>query len=664
MKRILFTIGLLTFALTGCQQTDETPLQKPTTDKKVFVAQTENYNSSTKTTLDSDGQILWSETDQLAIFRGTSTATQYEVSNGAGTSYAEFTVVNNGDTGEWDGEWMRSSSDSFDANVALYPYALELTCTPTYENELLSYYVIGGVTLPSVQQYVANSFSEQSFVMAAITNSLSDDELKFKNVGGVLKLQLTGSAAIKSIALAGKANEPLAGNATIEVYPNGAAMPQIKMADDASTGVMLDCGENGVQLNNETPTIFMLAIPPTTFESGFTLTLTNTEGVTATLSTSKSNAVERSRVLAMPACEVEFEQPTANPDLSANGTANCYIVSAAGDYKFKATQGCSNAAVGTASVSAFAHPEGTPTQATVLWESFGNATKPEVGDLIKTVEYKDGYVHFSTADTFTEGNAVIDVKDANNITLWSWHIWLTDQPQEQIYKNNAGTMMDRNLGAISTTPGDVGALGLLYQWGRKDPLLSGETFDSNTAAAWTISYSLPQTEVTSSSGTVIYTIKNPLRYLWGYNSDWLFDSSDEHRWTRWGSVKTIYDPCPVGWQVPEKGVWRDAIGDDARHQFSSAQPNRGLNMSGSLGTDDVIWYPCAGNHKRNTGRLESVGSTASWWTTTINTNSSSPSPYVFRIGISSTGSSNNSYTCNASDYPIISHSVRCVKITD
>ena len=137
--------------------------------------------------------------------------------------------------------------------------------------------------------------------------------------------------------------------------------------------------------------------------------------------------------------------------LSAVASANCYIISSPGAYKFNTVKGNSSESVGAVA------------SAEVLWESFGTDTAPAVGDLIKSVKYSDGYIAFQTASAFKEGNAVIAAKDASGIILWSWHIWLTDQPQGQEYFNGAGTMMDRNLGATSATPGDVGALGLLYQ---------------------------------------------------------------------------------------------------------------------------------------------------------------------------------------------------------
>lgn len=45
--------------------------------------------------------------------------------------------------------------------------------------------------------------------------------------------------------------------------------------------------------------------------------------------------------------------------------------------------------------------------------------------------------------------------------------------------------MDRNLGATTAEPNTVGALGLLYQWGRKDPFLGSASINSDVEAAST-----------------------------------------------------------------------------------------------------------------------------------------------------------------------------------
>lgn len=116
-------------------------------------------------------------------------------------------------------------------------------------------------------------------------------------------------------------------------------------------------------------------------------------------------------------------------------------------------------------------------------------------------------IAFSTGAEFLKGNAAIAAKDAEGTILWSWHIWLTDKPKDQAYNNGAGTMMDRNLGATSATPGDAGALGLLYQWGRKDPFPGSSSISENIAAKATL-VRWPQ-ELISEGVSIDYTVQNP-----------------------------------------------------------------------------------------------------------------------------------------------------------
>ena len=301
-------------------------------------------------------------------------------------------------------------------------------------------------------------------------------------------------------------------------------------------------------------------------------------------------------------------------NLSLGGTANCYIVSASGVYKFKTVRGNSSESVGFVASAA------------VLWESFGTSVTPSVGSLIKSASYNDGYITFLTADTFKEGNAVIAAKDASGNILWSWHIWLTDQPQGQVYYNNAGTMMDRNLGATSATPGDVGALGLLYQWGRKDPFLGSSSISSNTIAKSTISW--PSAVSTSSSrGTVDYVTSHPTTFVTASSSpyDWHYSSRDNTLWTTSSSPKSIYDPCPAGWHVPDggsNGVWSKAVGSSLYFTQSSLynSTNEGMNFSGKFGSASTIWYPASGYRSYYDGSLVNVGYYGYYWSASPDSN--------------------------------------------
>ena len=294
-------------------------------------------------------------------------------------------------------------------------------------------------------------------------------------------------------------------------------------------------------------------------------------------------------------------------DLSSSASANCYIVSNAGLYKFKTVKGNSSESVGNVA------------SASILWETFGTSVAPVPADLIKAFCYKDGYIAFQTADVFKEGNAVIAAKDVSGTILWSWHIWLTDQPQGQVYYNNAGTMMDRNLGATSASPGDVGALGLLYQWGRKDPFLGSSSISSSTQAKSTITW--PSAVSTSSSrGTVSYVTANPTTFVYASSSpyDWHYSSRDNSLWTTSESNKSIYDPCPAGWRVPDggsNGVWSKALGSSSSFTNSSLynSTNEGMNFSGKFGSASTIWYPASGFRYYSGGSLDYVGNYGNSW---------------------------------------------------
>ena len=289
-------------------------------------------------------------------------------------------------------------------------------------------------------------------------------------------------------------------------------------------------------------------------------------------------------------------------NLSEKGTANSYIVSSAGTYSFSTVKGNSFESVGPAA------------SAEVLWESYGTSEVPEVGSLVSSVSLEGDMIVFDVPEPYREGNAVIAAKDANGTILWSWHIWLTDQPQGHVYNNNAGTMMDRNLGATSATPGDVGALGLLYQWGRKDPFLGSSSISSNPEAKSSITW---PSEVSSNSteGTIKYATEHPTTFI-TYNSnnyDWYYTGSSSTDDTRWQSSKTIYDPCPVGWRVPDggrNGVWNVAGFSDTTYDDT----NKGISFS--ISSPSTTWYPASGYRNDIDGALNYVGNYGYYWSVT------------------------------------------------
>ena len=315
-------------------------------------------------------------------------------------------------------------------------------------------------------------------------------------------------------------------------------------------------------------------------------------------------AVNSFRTKAVTGYETDFQIEDA-VSLSSDGTANCYIVGQAGTYSFPAVKGNSSTSVGSVAT------------VDVLWETFGTSTTPSRGDLVKGARYQDGNVYFKTNAAFREGNVLLAAKNSSGTILWSWHIWMTDQPEEQVYYRNAGTMMDRNLGATSATPGDVGALGLMYQWGRKDPFMGSSSISSIVEAKSTISFPTVQA-ATYTVGTIEYAIKNPTTLIRGNNSnEWLYDEDDFDG--LWASQKTMYDPCPAGWRVPdggEQGVWYKAVGRTQITPNPFNTTTKGVNMTGYLGSDSVIWYPATGYYGKANGVFYGVGEHASYHSVT------------------------------------------------
>ena len=231
-------------------------------------------------------------------------------------------------------------------------------------------------------------------------------------------------------------------------------------------------------------------------------------------------------------------------DLGRKGTANCYIVKEAGEYKFKAVKGNGEEAVAAVT-------------AELLWETWNNTEEVIANSVIATVKYEDGFVFFTTPETLKPGNAVIAAKDAAGVILWSWHIWVPATEIETAdYGIYSAAMMDRNLGALVVATADdnitVESYGLTYQWGRKDPFVGAGVIgsDSNaTVAGVELSVSEGDGVADESKISLEQSIQNPTLLGHTQNKGWL-DVVDNTLWQN--DVKTIYDPCPPGYRVPAR----------------------------------------------------------------------------------------------------------------
>ena len=401
----------------------------------------------------------------------------------------------------------------------------------------------------------------------------------------------------------------------------------------------------------------------------------------------------------------------SNPDTGGNDiieTANCYLISGPGHYRFPLVYG--NAIVNKATnTNAFqSKAPVTPygilsdiilhkfkdhanndinfalineqnsskkaTKASIVWEDHPNliqgaslhiSSYPTLVDgITKNVDFVEFEV--KKADIHN-GNAIIAVKNDDGTVMWSWHLWFDHQDAlDKIKcKNSEGTTYNftRNtlggvylkyIESLYTQPRRVEitieqqasnstkarstisvtqnsghdrlVFATHYQFARKDALPgTNNLYDGNSsspnASLFTSIYNSYSLTPQQSIGT---TIQHPNTY-YGVNSypPDVYDHTYANLWSANNAamekenynntkpiVKTIYDPCPAGFHVPDRKAFKgfhyaNTNGWDHGWNFyrtSSGSPNR-----------PTIYFPAAGMRAID-GSLAQVGDYGYYWT--------------------------------------------------
>lgn len=565
MRRLKLSFLLLAIALFSCQK--EVPLNDslPGNQSRQPIVLKAYLSNSTKASISDDfGTVVWNSDDTLSVFDSPAV-------NGGN----KFVTADGGEKAEFSGEAGTPSDGQF---YALYPYSQ----SASYSDGSISAY------LPQEQVAVAGSFDPAAFLMVGRS---ATTEIGFYDVLGGIRFTVENSG-YDAVEFSGNNNETVAGPLTISFADDGYPVADVSTSSSKSISLR---GEF------EPGNYYYFSIVPQVFKNGFTLKFMQNGEVVKTAVCPSYVTVQRYIFATVRNADREGSLSNIIDGfaLDSDGTSNCYIVREQGSYKFPLVKGNSNVSVGTVA------------SAKVLWETDNTSTAVATGALIKPqITVKNGKIYFKTADTFKPGNALIGAYDASGKLLWSWHIWLCDfdpQQTKQVYVNTSTYMMDRNIGALSTSPSGTLSYGLFYQWGRKDPF-PGSTDLTGTPMATTGTF---ETLKCNSDCTVDFAVEHPATFILCDDSsgnDWISAGRDNTLWT---AEKTIYDPCPAGWRVPDggtEGVWKLA----GENSYSMDFYYKGVKFN--LKNGGTAWYPATGFIHRGEGDIRLSGQFADYWT--------------------------------------------------
>ena len=426
--------------------------------------------------------------------------------------------------------------------------------------------------------------------------------------------------------------------------------------------------------------------------SGSTAATNYTSTVAAQSSTVTTEIPGAALRAATPVSDVDLSMvDNAGNARASRTTANCYLVHAPGTYKLPLVYG--NAIKNGSTNSGAYNPSGsnsdtflkpflnhagsgisdpwlknngaTPDGASLIWQ--------DVNGMISAVGISGDYLTFTIDKSkIAEGNAVIAATKSGTV-VWSWHIWVTPETLSTLtsiagnsitYKVTPVNLGWVNSGTISWTGYDgrsctvkISQLGgqektfvvsqspsktvteskqgynTYYQWGRKDPEIPAQAYNSTTNhTVYNISGSTVTgiTLQSSTTATIADNIKNPTYHYYNSSNYGPVNTPYYNMWDannttsgqiKTKTVKTIYDPCPPGFCVPTSDLWYKMSGNSGGSSSSGTWDD---TNKGRLWTDNTpnVYFPASGCRNFSSGSLGNVGSSGYYWSASPNSGNS------------------------------------------
>lgn len=502
MKKTNFcflALGLaILFSLQSCSRTEIEPQES-----SVWLSIKAHNPETLKTSL-SGGSVLWSENDELACFSSGGGKGILQLVSGAGTS-----------SGVFEGTVQGSVAPYF----CFYPAANGISKGGGSVN----------FRVPQTQTGKEGGFAEGMNPALAVLPT-PDSDANFYNISGLLMLTLKGSQTLSRIKLVSlNSGDQLWGDVAAVINTNKEVSEWTQNYSGGNNILYLDF-PGGLTLTEEGKTVYF-AVPVGTLSSGFKIVVYDKYQAVDEFLTYKDYTVKRSVIQPMEA--IRIGQYTV---LDAEESANCYNVcktNTALPFKFCAVKG--NSFETLAADSAVEYWE---SQTTSPSEFNGGA----LGYLLTDIGLSKHCVTFTLQGR--AGSASIAAKSGEEI-LWNWHIWITNSLPSCAKMANGTRIMDTNLGAVGPGTGSTQPVGLLYQWGRKDPFPAPYHVAYNTLMAFQPAGVI--THEVKSDATLDYTLSHPGAFI-DVTTKWETGANT----SVWASEKTMYDPCPPGYRVPTK----------------------------------------------------------------------------------------------------------------
>lgn len=618
--------------------------------------------------------ILWTPDDEIGVFGGT-------VSN------ARFTCDATQPSGR-----AAFSGNCATPEYAYYPYSSD--------NNGASPTSLAG-QLPASQDYDPATGRLTGDYKYGHQREGAEGEFDFNHVFALFRFNINATGTqlsgehLKSVRLALPQSRRLAGDFTFDITTG-----TYQFTGNTSSSVTMQWTDTPMLEAGKTYTAYMSVAPDLHTDDAVTITVT-TDKHTATFTRHIAYDFSPNQAYTFNLRLNDFaEDMTVEeiPDEPEEETANCYMITTAGEHDFKATV-IGNGQKGIIPGAGF-HTEDAgidPVSAKLLWE--------DLNGFVSKVELRDGRVYYTT--TGNVGNAVIAVYDTNGTILWSWHVWGVGDtlPQDEEVTNQANAtflVMDRALGSYSLTSGRA----MLYQWGRNVPIPNSTTYYVGGNA---IDIEKTYPVLANENTTILDGVQNPDKLIhctaYDNNHDWIAEANvylwgdtnlnDQYTWyssgkysnaaagAGWTDQKTIYDPSPVGYRVANKFTFTGFVtrtsGDTPQGNATSklqyinyVKYDNGWYFKRNADDTTGSLYPMTGSRGATTGSLWVGGNapyttldyTGSYWTSACQKNAHqshqlSLAPYSTES--STTSNSKNAVNTVDFAYRANAFAVRCVR---